>query len=284
MDYSARNSNTTMEISIIVPFLNEEKYIKRCVKSLQRQTLKRRTKSELLFIDNGSTDSSTEIVRSLAPVKLLTETKPNVYAARNKALSVAKGEIIAFTDADCSVSVEWISTIQECFSDQAVGIVIGKRAFPKTHDPFLKYLEDYDNAKMKYVVTNGDVNTLFGFTNNMAVRKSAITKVRGFKELEVNGDTDLVQNIVKKTKYTVIYNEKMLITHLEITNCYQWYKKMNFTAFTTKHSHGRRHIKHSRWQTIFQFLRERHTNTHSERKALHFLLLRSEYCHTKPAK
>ena len=77
-----------MDISIIVPFLNEERYIRRCLESLLDQDFDR-SRYEVIFIDNGSSDASAEIVKGFPAVQLLTEEKGQVYTARNTGIGVA---------------------------------------------------------------------------------------------------------------------------------------------------------------------------------------------------
>ncbi len=96
-------------ISIIVPVHNAEKYIRETVASVQAQTFK---DWELILVENGSTDSTKEVLRELESEK---DASPNEGAgsirvicsdttcaadARNEGLRVAKGRFIAFVDAD----------------------------------------------------------------------------------------------------------------------------------------------------------------------------------------
>lgn len=92
-----------MTFSVVVPFLNEGRYIARCIESLLGQDFDKNG-YELIFIDNGSVDNSRKIVERFPNVILLSEEKKNPYAARNKGLRLAKGSIIAFSDADCVVA------------------------------------------------------------------------------------------------------------------------------------------------------------------------------------
>lgn len=88
-------------ISVIVPIYNAEKYLKDCVDSLVNQTLKN---MEIILIDDGSTDKSSNIVDSYAKKysNVIAKHVKNggVSKARNKGLSLAKGEYIAFIDSD----------------------------------------------------------------------------------------------------------------------------------------------------------------------------------------
>src|SRR5262245_54544954 len=99
--------NDTMLASVIVPFLNEEEFLPRCVESLLGQDVGA-SDYELIFVDNGSTDRSADLLAGVDRVTLLTQPSGNVYAARNRGLAAASGEIVVFTDADCEMSPGWL--------------------------------------------------------------------------------------------------------------------------------------------------------------------------------
>ncbi len=89
------------KVSVIIPILNGESYIEDCYRYLNGQTLK---DIEIIFVDNGSTDTSTEQVRSLVNkdkrVRLLSELKRGAGYARNKGIDYATGEFVFFLDVD----------------------------------------------------------------------------------------------------------------------------------------------------------------------------------------
>ena len=91
-------------ISIIVPIYNTERYLNRCIDSVLSQTF---TDFELLLIDDGSTDKSGDICDSYAQkdsrIKVFHKENGGVSTARNYGLDNARGEWIAFVDAD-----DWI--------------------------------------------------------------------------------------------------------------------------------------------------------------------------------
>ena len=94
-------------VSVIVPVYNDAQRIWKCIESLLQQTYPRQ-KYEVIIIDNGSTDETRTVIQKY-PVKLLIEDKiQNSYAARNKGIKNACGEVIAFTDADCIPDSDWI--------------------------------------------------------------------------------------------------------------------------------------------------------------------------------
>lgn len=95
-----------MEISIIIPVYNMENYLNRCLDSLLRQTFQN---FELICIDDGSVDTSLEILQSYQDqfeyFTIITQENQGVSAARNKGMKAAKGNYIHFIDSD-----DWIET------------------------------------------------------------------------------------------------------------------------------------------------------------------------------
>ena len=87
-------------LSIIVPIYNAEKYLKECIDSVLLQ--KDFNDYELICVDDGSTDSSLDILRSYSDPRLIILTHENQGAgvARNKGVEIAQGDYIMFLDSD----------------------------------------------------------------------------------------------------------------------------------------------------------------------------------------
>src|SRR5438477_1813814 len=94
--------------SIIVVGKDEETNLKPCLTSLLDQKY---PEFEVIYVDGGSKDSSLELVRLLAGssdrLKTITN-MGNVSDARNAGISISNGKIVAFTDADCVASSDWL--------------------------------------------------------------------------------------------------------------------------------------------------------------------------------
>jgi glycosyltransferase involved in cell wall biosynthesis len=90
-------------VSIIVPTLNRKVYLRNCLDSLLKLDYPK-TKLEIVVVDNGSTDGTTEMVHKEFPqVVVVLEKRRNSCFARNAGWKNAKGQIIAYTDDDCVV-------------------------------------------------------------------------------------------------------------------------------------------------------------------------------------
>lgn len=90
-----------MTISIIIPVYNKTEYLKECLKSALGQT---EDDLEVICVDDGSTDGSAEIVERFAGndrrIRIIRQPNLGAGAARNAGIKVARGEYIAFLDAD----------------------------------------------------------------------------------------------------------------------------------------------------------------------------------------
>ena len=95
-------------ISIIVPIYNAERYLEACLDSLLSQSEK---ELQILLVDDGSTDGSLSIAKEYAAkdtrVEVFHQSNAGQSAARNVGLQHAKGEFIAFVDADDKIAENW---------------------------------------------------------------------------------------------------------------------------------------------------------------------------------
>lgn len=90
-----------IKVSVIIPVYNAEKYLKDCLDSVLNQSLK---EIEIICVDDGSTDSSLEILREYKQkdnrVIVLQQENAGAGIARNKGLKIANGEYLSFLDSD----------------------------------------------------------------------------------------------------------------------------------------------------------------------------------------
>jgi glycosyltransferase involved in cell wall biosynthesis len=106
--------NKTLTLSIIIPAYNEERYLKNCLDSIAKQTIK---PDEVIVVDNNSTDKSVEIARSYDFVKIINEKEQGVVHARNRGFNAAKCDIIARIDADSVLPRAWVALIMKYYEN-----------------------------------------------------------------------------------------------------------------------------------------------------------------------
>jgi cellulose synthase/poly-beta-1,6-N-acetylglucosamine synthase-like glycosyltransferase len=114
-------------VSFIVAAFNEEECIRqKLINSLELDYPKE--KIEFIFITDGSTDGSMDIIRSFQPVKLMhSETRKGKTAAVNRAVIEAANDILIFSDANTILNKEAVQKITRHYSDKKVGGVAGEK-------------------------------------------------------------------------------------------------------------------------------------------------------------
>ena len=113
-------------ISIIIPVYNGEKYIEKCISSLLCQTL---GNIEIIVVNDGSTDRTSSIVHDMQSqddrIVVIDKQNEGVSIARNTALAIAKGEWIAFSDADDYYYPNGIESLLDIAKKSGCKIVLG---------------------------------------------------------------------------------------------------------------------------------------------------------------
>jgi len=104
-------------ISVIIPTYHDWERLKLCLAALREQTYPQ-DRFEVLVVNNDPQDPVPEMELP-NNFQVLSESKPGSYAARNKGISVAKGEILAFTDSDCIPYEDWLEKAVERLLDGA---------------------------------------------------------------------------------------------------------------------------------------------------------------------
>lgn len=99
-------------VSVVIPTYNRRDTLQQCLASVTHQTY---SNYEVIVVDDGSTDSTDEMIRWRFPdVRYIRQrTNHGPAAARNLGIEVARGEIVAFTDDDCQLPPEFLSRIVE---------------------------------------------------------------------------------------------------------------------------------------------------------------------------
>ncbi|MEO0596676.1 MAG: glycosyltransferase, partial [Chloroflexota bacterium] len=113
-------------VSVIIPTYNDNKRLAQCLEALGKQTYPQE-KCEIIVVDNGSDVSPADLVAKYKNARLVHEEKAGSYTARNKGIAVAKGDIFAFTDADCIPDTTWLENgVVHIEADDDVCVIGGR--------------------------------------------------------------------------------------------------------------------------------------------------------------
>jgi len=205
-----------MTVSLIVTILNEQKYILSLLNSFLSLSVK---PDEIIIVDGGSTDQTVQLIKSWQKenkLKLvLLQKKGNRSVGRNLAISKAKNDWIAITDAGCTLQKEWLAQLiwSSKGSDVVAGYYVGrfKTNFQQAVIPYALVMPD-----------RVDKNIFLPATRSMMIKKSVWQKIGGFDEnLSDNEDYDFAIKI-KKAGYKIKFAAKAMV---------EWIPRSNFLSF-----------------------------------------------------
>ncbi len=138
-----------MKLSIIIPVYNGEKYIAKCLDSMcNKETV---FDYEIIIIDDGSTDSTIDILENYATqyknIKVIKNTNHGVSYSRNAGLKYAKGEYILFVDSDDFLCENWYKIIKKSMKNKIEDLVIFNLQYKCNHSNPNGIIKDILNTK-----------------------------------------------------------------------------------------------------------------------------------------
>jgi glycosyltransferase involved in cell wall biosynthesis len=162
------------EISVIIPTLNEEKYIKYAFEGLENQTFK---DFEVIVVDGGSKDSTRKIAKRYA--KVVVERARGAGRARNTGARSARGEILLFIDADTRPSKALLSAYAREFRRNEKVVAVTGPILPLEKVP-LRVELGYKFVSILFVKASIIFRKPSFIGSNFAVRKEAFERSGGF--------------------------------------------------------------------------------------------------------
>jgi mycofactocin glycosyltransferase len=197
------------KVSIVVPAFNAGVTIEACVNSLLALRYPREL-LEIIVVDNNSADATSKMLdRYSGEVVLHIEMRRGPAAARNAGVCIAGGDVIAFTDADCTVDPGWLLELVRPLGDSAVGITGGRiRARPGANEAEL-YGETIHDHRASILVWRPP----YVITMNWASRRAVLEEVGLFDERFRRGeDVDLSYRI-GRAGYSLVYCSEAVVYH-----------------------------------------------------------------------
>jgi glycosyltransferase involved in cell wall biosynthesis len=190
-----------MDISFIVPCYNAEKTLVKCIDSILSQDID--ATFEVIVVDNNSTDSSAIIAEKFKErICFVKEEKQGRSYARNYGAMQARGELLAFIDADVYLDKDWAKTLKKSF-DENKEVGAGQGQIIPCREEGVKSLNQYryrcvdEETKGRFILT--EIKRFeFPMINTAACmyRKSVFKEIGGFDVyLERHEDIDLSRRV-----------------------------------------------------------------------------------------
>lgn len=199
-------------VSVVIPVYNDAESLVRCLEALHRQTYPS-ARYEVVVVDNNSDEPLEAVVRPFRQARVVHEEKQGSYAARNEGVRVAKGPVLAFTDADCEPAPPWIEKgVARLEAEARCGLVGGRVRFTYQNPERPHAAELYDSShyldQKKYVEQGRYAATANAFTY-----KRLFEEVGPFEEqLQSGGDTDWGKRVAARG-YAVCYAAEAEVRH-----------------------------------------------------------------------
>lgn len=197
-----------MRISIIIPSYHSQSFIADCIKSLKAQETEE--KFEILVINSSQDETSKILKRDFSSVRIF-QLKKRVFAgeARNIGIKKAKGEILAFIDADCKVSMDWLSKI--IFWHKKGYKAVGGSLVNESIDNIYSRAE-YPLEILEFCSNNPRREVKFVSAANCSFTREVFDNIGLFPEVRAGEDLLLCHKIVEKGE-KIIFDPEMKVFH-----------------------------------------------------------------------
>jgi len=198
-------------VSVIIPTYKDWSRLRLCIDALSKQSYPKEC-FEVIIVNNNSEEGMPDDYMMPQNFKLITETKPGSYAARNTGLKIAKGEIIGFTDSDCIPEKDWIKNAvnylnenKSCSRIAGHIDIIFKEAKPTTAELYNSVFAFPQKSHALYSGT--------GVTGNMFTYKNVFDTVGPFNERLLSlGDLEWGK-MAHKAGFQIHYRKDVVIKH-----------------------------------------------------------------------
>jgi mycofactocin glycosyltransferase len=195
--------------SVVIPVRNGERTIDDCIRSLLALRYPP-DRLELLVVDNGSRDRTLELLQRYGErVVLVCEGTRGPGAARNAGLRGARGDVIAFTDADCVVDRDWLSRMVAPLRDPCVGIAGGTILARRPANAVERFGETIHDHRMAIEVYRPP----YAITMSWASRRDVLLELGGFDERFRRGEDSDLSYRVGRAGYALVFVPEAVVHH-----------------------------------------------------------------------
>jgi len=225
---TASDSLKLLLISVIVPTHNNSQELMSLLPLLCDQNSSE-FDYEIIIVNNLSTDS-TKAVCGKFPVKYVEEnTIQSSYAARNKGISISKGEVYVFIDSDCTPTLNWLNNLVQCMKINNADMVGGSVVFYE--DKSISGIYDsITNIQMRETILNRNA----ALTANLLITKETIYDAGLFDSQAISGGDITTTYLATQKGHKLVYCDNAIVYH-PTRSFYQLFKKALRTSTGKKY-------------------------------------------------
>ena len=183
-------------VSVVIPAFDAEAFIAEAVESVLAQTY---SSVECIVVDDGSSDGTSEAVgRFGTRVRLVQQANEGVSKARNAGASVARGDFLAFLDADDVWLPTRLSRQVAVIGESSVSVVV---CAAKVVD---RHLKEQATLRLDPVIPSRETmllqqGSLVSCSSNMLITRACFDSVQGFDErMSMSADWDLLLRLIER--------------------------------------------------------------------------------------
>jgi mycofactocin system glycosyltransferase len=201
-------------VSVIIPVRDQPGDLLDCLKALEKVRYPR-DRREIIVVDDGSREKLEKVVQNAGINIIRHEKSKGAAACRNIGAKAAKGEILAFLDADCLATEGWLEELMPFFQYAGAGAVGGYIDGYGDKTWLERYEKVFSPLNMgSRLITEGKGEPGFYVpTANLLVSREAFRSAGGFKEgMEVGEDVDFCWRL-RDRGYTLVYTPSGSVAH-----------------------------------------------------------------------
>jgi GT2 family glycosyltransferase len=197
------------KVSVVVCVYNGERTIDACLASLKELNY---PNYEVIVVNDGSTDRTRQIAESYDYIRLVNQENKGLSEARNVGIRTAKGEIIAFTDADCMADPDWLTYLVARFRLSDFGAVGGPNLSPPDDSLIASCVAVSPGAPTHVLLDDEVAEHIPGC--NMAFRREALEMIKGFDPIfrAAGDDVDVCWRLQNKG-YKIGFSPAAVVWH-----------------------------------------------------------------------
>ena len=209
-----------LDISVVLSTRNRAEHALACARTI----LDNQGFLELIVVDQSDADDTKRALAELSDPRLRYQASEQrgVTAARNLGIDSSRGQVIAFTDDDCRVNADWISTMRAIFESDAQAAVVCGRVHVPEELARQGFAESFEPHVREWQGRYPPFGRDWGITANLAVRRETVAQVGKFDPmlgagapLRSGGEPDFLFRVLR-AGLKVVNASEVSVEHLGI--------------------------------------------------------------------